>query len=94
MVAAALAVVASPLASSEPDGLERVAADHGFEKTTQEHLFEDGPVAGYRLEGVPDTGRAEALAALAGVLVTFTLGVGLLALLRRRAGARDRGDPS
>ena len=94
VVAGALASFVGPLASSEPDGLARVAATYGFDKTEERHPLSEGPVAGYKLDGVRDAAGATALAALAGVLVTFALGVGFFTLLRRRARSRARGGPS
>ena len=46
-VAFALAFFVSPYASSEPDGLERVAIDNGFADQAQEHALADGPLADY-----------------------------------------------
>jgi hypothetical protein len=44
-VAIALGVLVSPFASSEPDGLERVATDHGFVEKARSHA-NYGPLAG------------------------------------------------
>ena len=68
-VAVVLAVAVARLASSSPDGLNRVAADKGF--AASQHAHRGG--LGY---GAP-------LAALAGTLGVFALGSGL-ALARRR----------
>jgi cobalt/nickel transport protein len=80
-----VAIFLSPLASSNPDGLNRVAADHGFEKRAAE-----SPVAhklpfysvfeAYALRGVPDA-IATPLAGGVGTLVTFGLAWGAGKLL-------------
>jgi hypothetical protein len=90
LLALVLALAAGGLASSAPDGLEKVAEETGFLETAREHLFADGPLADYTVKGV--AGRLGAgLAGLLGVLLTFALGLGLFALVRRR-GRRPGGD--
>jgi cobalt/nickel transport protein len=84
-VALLIAVFLSPFASSNPDGLDRAAQDHGFEKNAVESpvshqlpfygLFDE-----YVLRGVPKT-IATPLAGLAGTLVTFGLAWGAGKLL-------------
>ncbi len=84
---AALAVAAflSPLASPSPDGLERVAEDHGFAgraRTWLTTLFPD-----YTIPGLSHPALATALAGIAGTLLTLAAGWGLAALLNRRKQA-------
>ena len=79
-VAVALVVFVAPLASTAPDGLEKVSADTGIDAGATEHHLADGPFA-----SLP-TG----LAGIAGVAATFVVGAGLLWLVRRR---RDRAGP-
>jgi hypothetical protein len=78
-IAIGLAAVASPFASSSPDGLERVAADNAF-AARAEH---DGPALDYAAPGVDDARVAPALAGFAGTLLVFTVGAGLAAVIRR-----------
>jgi cobalt/nickel transport protein len=47
LVAIGLAMLVSGLASSSPDGLNKVAEDHGLAANASQHLFENGPLAGY-----------------------------------------------
>ena len=89
-VAIALATVVSPWASSEPDGLTKVAREQGFASTEKEHALDDGPVAGYEVEGVQDEGTSKALSGLLGVGTTFLVGAGLFAVVRGR-GRREAG---
>jgi hypothetical protein len=90
-VAAALAFFVSPQASSEPDGLDRVATDEGFADQESNHALDDTPTAGYEVRGVDDDRLSTGLAGLIGVGVTFVLAGGVF-LVVRRAGAR-RGSP-
>jgi cobalt/nickel transport protein len=88
-IALLVAVFLSPFASSNPDGLDRVAQDHGFDKSATENpvshslpfhsVFDE-----YALRGVPET-IATPLAGLAGTLVTFGLAWGAGKLLVRRS---------
>ena len=88
--AAALVVVVAPLASSEPDGLERVAVDNGFAEQEEDHALSDAPTAGYAVDGVDDDRLGAGLAGLVGVAATFALTGGVF-LLVRRSGRRGGG---
>jgi hypothetical protein len=88
-VAAALALFASPLASSDPDGLERVATDKGFVERAEDHALGDSPVADYSVEGIENDRIATGLSGLAGVLITFAVGSALFWQLRRRRARRE-----
>ena len=85
LAAVVLVVFVAPLASTNPDGLERVAADTGFAVTAEEPVF-GGPLAGYRLAGVESEAVGTAVSGLVGVVVTFAIGmIGLGAIRRRRS---------
>lgn len=96
VVALLLAGVVSFYASSAPDGLDRVAADHGIAETEREHDAAGGPLADYRARGIGDDRLATAVAGVTGALVVLGLFGGLTFLLRRRAAAdaRDDADPA
>jgi cobalt/nickel transport protein len=84
-IALLIAIFLSPFASSDPDGLDRAAQDHGFDQTAVEsHFSHKLPFYGlfdeYALRGVPET-IATPLAGLAGTLVTFGLAWGAGKLL-------------
>ena len=71
-VAFALAFVVSPHASDQPDGLNRVAIDAGFDTTEEPHALDDTPTAGYALREVvrltiKHRGIGEAVKVIAGV---------------------------
>jgi len=95
LVAIGLAMLVSGFASSSPDGLNKVAEDHGFAANAKEHLFENGPLAGYAVKGVNGDRLSTGLSGLIGVLVTFGVGLALFALLRAmRSGGHDRSEPT
>jgi len=90
-VAVGLATAASPFASSSPDGLERVAGDHGFIDDGRLHAVQDeSPIPDYAMPGVDNPRVATGLAGFVGTLVVFGLAYGAGAVLRRR----DRPGPA
>jgi cobalt/nickel transport system permease protein len=92
-LAVVLALLISPHASSEPDGLGRVAIDEGFERAEEPHALADLPTAGYAIRSVDDHGLSTGLAGLLGVAATFAITGGLFLLLRRSAAATRRQAP-
>jgi hypothetical protein len=82
IVALGLAFFVSPLASSSPDGLNKVAADQGFDDEERSPTLEEGPLAGYGVKGVDDEGLSTGLAGVIGVAMTFGIGLILFAGLR------------
>ena len=82
LVAAALALFLSPFASSNPDGLERVANDRGFATSERDHAFEDGPISDYSVRGVSNERVGTGIAGLIGVILTFGIGTLLFGALR------------
>lgn len=79
---ALLLALASPLASSAPDGLERVADDVGFLDRAREAFFRVLP--DYSIPGVRSSALSTVLAGVVGVLVVFVIGFGLARLLRKK----------
>ncbi|MCJ7726238.1 MAG: PDGLE domain-containing protein [Acidimicrobiia bacterium] len=73
----------SLLASGEPDGLERVSIDQGFDDAAQAPSL-DSPLADYAVEGVENSGLSTALAGIVGVVVTLLLTVGILKIVQHR----------
>jgi hypothetical protein len=82
-IAVALAFLVAPEASSEPDGLEKVAIDEGFVDGAQDHDLADSPTADYGVSGVDDARISTGLAGVIGIGVTFLVAGGLLLLVRR-----------
>jgi hypothetical protein len=81
LVGLGLALLVSPLASSAPDGLEKVAEEEGFAEAADPQL--DAPRAG------------TAVAGPVGVLVTFGVGLALFGTVRvvRARAAASSGSP-
>lgn len=80
-IAAAVVVVLAPLASSDPDGLERVAGDQGFLENARDAVYSIIP--DYTIPGI-DGNLSTILAGLIGVVLVFGLMVILGRVLARR----------
>jgi cobalt/nickel transport system permease protein len=79
-----LAGFVSFYASASPDGLEKVAQDHGIDKKTEEHATSDSPLADYGVKDVGDARLSGGLAGVIGVGVTVVAGSGVFWAVRRR----------
>jgi len=77
LAALLVAGVLSGFASGDPDGLERVSIDQGFDETAQDHALADSPLAGYAVEGVEDGRLSTGLAGVIGVALTLAISAGL-----------------
>lgn len=90
-IAVGVGTAVAPLASSQPDGLEKVAEEKAFAETGRAHaVHNSSPIPDYAFPGVANERVATGLAGFVGSLGVFAL-MSLLALgLRRRA----RGRPS
>jgi cobalt/nickel transport system permease protein len=90
-VAAVIALLLSPFASTLPDGLERVAIDTGFfYKGTG--LFA-ALIPDYSVPGLKNEWLATGLAGVIGVLLTVTIAFGVASITKRRsARAVGRGN--
>jgi ABC-type Fe3+ transport system permease subunit len=71
VIAAALVVILAPLASSDPDGLERVATDAGFIERAQN--FFSGLLSGYKIPGIDDPVVSTILSGLLGIAIVVAL---------------------
>lgn len=96
-VAAALLILlvaggASYYASSDPDGLEYVAAETGFGESAEESATADSPLADYQTRGVDDERLGGAVAGVVGVAVVALLGGVLFWALGRRSDSEDVTD--
>ncbi|MFC1985080.1 PDGLE domain-containing protein [Chloroflexota bacterium] len=69
----------APLASSSPDGLERVAEDKGFIDLAQEAPFQ--VIADYVFPGIGNEALATILAGIIGTLILFSVVYALAWLL-------------
>lgn len=91
-----LAGFVSFYASADPDGLEKVATDHGIDEKAEEHGLAGSPLADYGVEDVDDARLSGGLAGVIGVGVTVVAGSGVFwAVRRRRTGEEaEAADPS
>lgn len=79
LIALAVALM-SPLASSSPDGLERVAEEKGFIEAAQEAPY--GVIPDYVFPGVGNEVVATIVAGIVGVFTLFGFAYGIARLLR------------
>jgi cobalt/nickel transport system permease protein len=100
LVALALAAFASPFASTEPDGLNQVAADHRFDSSARESATARSPLAHYSVRHIDDERTTKGLAGIIGVMITLVVAAvvfgGLWLVVRRRSGpatARSQKNP-
>ena len=81
VICLALATI-SPLATSAPDGLEKVAEDKGFIDVAQGAPFEI--VADYAFPGIENEAMATILAGWLGTILLFGIAYGLAWLIKSR----------
>jgi cobalt/nickel transport protein len=83
-VALIIAVLLSPFASSDPDGLERVAEDKGYLEEGFSYL--QSPIPDYLFPGIENEKLATAAAGFVGTALTFgvMLGLGKLVVSRNK----------
>lgn len=93
-VAIGLATAASPFASSAPDGLNKVAEQHGFsDRGRLHHVQERSPIPGYAFPGIGDARVAKGLAGFVGTLAVFGLASAIAIAARRRRAVPPRARP-
>jgi hypothetical protein len=85
LILALFLAILSPMASSSPDGLERVAEDKGFIDVALAPFFNIFP--DYVIPGVTNKVLSIILAGLSGTLILFGIGYGLAKLLRTKSEA-------
>ena len=88
LVALLVAGVLSGFASGDPDGLERVSIDQGFDEAAADHALADSPLADYAVGGVEDGRLSTGLAGIIGVAVTLALSATLFYGIRLYGRAR------
>ncbi len=94
VVALVLAFGVSRWASSQPDGLERVATDHGIDTDVDDHAMAGSPLADYSAAGVDDEGLGTGVAGVVGVVVVFTLAGGTAWVAGRARRGRAAAHPT
>ena len=92
MIAALVLVIfVAPIASSDPDGLERVAVDQGFNSTAEDSAIGDSPLADYGVAGVEDDRTGTVVAGVIGTVLVFAVGTGLFLAVRRKRAEPTAG---
>jgi cobalt/nickel transport system permease protein len=86
-IAALIVLLLAPLASPHPDGLERVAEDHGFLAQAQGALYAILP--DYTVPGLDDPVITTIVAGLIGLVIVFLAMWGLGTLITRRRQTAD-----
>jgi cobalt/nickel transport system permease protein len=94
IVIAVIVVLLSPLASTNPDGLNRVAMDLGFLQTTQAHHISTSLLPGYQIPGVGFTPLSRILAGGIGVLIVLLGGIFLGRLIQKRRTPNEPAEAS
>jgi hypothetical protein len=89
LVALVLAGLGSYYASSQPDGLEKVAGDKGINAQEKDHALKDSPLGDYGIKGVDNARVSGGLAGVIGVAAVLALGGGLFWGLRRRGTVQE-----
>ncbi len=82
-IAVAIVVFLAPLASPDPDGLNKVAQDAGFLEKAQN--FFRGLLSGYGIPGVGDPTVSKVLSGLLGIAIVTIVILVLGRLLARRS---------
>lgn len=82
VLALALAAFVSPFASSAPDGLERVAEDHGI-VAAERPVWTGAVLPNYQTPGMAHQGVATGMAGVIGTFVVFVIALGVGRLLGR-----------
>lgn len=83
-IAAGIVVILAPLASPDPDGLERVAEDHGFIGMAQN--FFSGLLGDYAIPGIDDPTLSTILSGLLGIAIVVAFVFVLGRVVARRRG--------
>ncbi|MCT2590987.1 energy-coupling factor ABC transporter permease [Streptomyces sp. N2-109] len=91
-VSLVLAGFVSFYASSDPDGLEKVATDKGIDKEAEDHWLGDWPLADYGVEDITGARLSGGLAGVIGVGVTVAAGSGVFWAVRRRRNSAQSAD--
>ena len=84
IIAVVIAFFLSPLASSWPDGLERVAHDYGFIARSEQGSVLKAPIPDYVFPGLKNGKMATSISGLLGTVIIFVVGCTLAFFLKKR----------
>ncbi|MDD5313281.1 MAG: PDGLE domain-containing protein [Dehalococcoidia bacterium] len=82
LAVALLLAIISPIASSFPDGLEKVAQDHEFAEKAGTSPF--SVMSNYIFPGIENEALATVLAGVLGTIILFSLGFGIASILKSK----------
>lgn len=85
LVSLAIAGVLSYYASSQPDGLEKVAEDKGFLDTAKDSVNAGTPLADYGITGLENERLSVGLSGIIGVIVTLIVAFAIFKTLAKKA---------
>lgn len=91
LVTLLLAGLVSYYASSSPDGLNKVAADHGLADKQKDSATASSPLADYSTKDVGNERLSGGLAGVAGVAVVLVIAGGIAFVVRRRSPDANEG---
>jgi cobalt/nickel transport protein len=84
LVSLAIAGVLSYYASSQPDGLEKVAEDKGFLDTAKDSANAGTPLADYGITGLENERLSVGLSGIIGVIVTLIVAFAIFKTLAKK----------
>ena len=84
LVSLAIAGVLSYYASSQPDGLEKVAEDKGFLDTAKDSVNAGTPLADYGITGLENERLSVGLSGIIGVIVTLIVAFAIFTTLAKK----------
>jgi cobalt/nickel transport protein len=84
IIAVIVAFFLSPLASSWPDGLEKVAHDYGFIAKDELVSVLKSPIPDYVFPGLKNEKLATSISGLLGTVIIFGIGCTLAFFLKKR----------
>lgn len=90
LLLALILVIASPLASAHPDGLEWVAAQGGFLEATREPVY--NLIPDYLLPGISNQALATVLAGVIGVMIVLIVASAIAYTQRAHQGSKSRAE--
>ncbi len=85
LAATVLAGVVSYYASSNPDGLEKVAEDEGFLDTAKDSAVANSPLADYSVAGIDNERLSVGTSGVIGVIVTALVAIVLFNLVKSKS---------
>lgn len=83
VIAALVVIILAPLASSDPDGLDRVSEDKGFAEQGKESSYSFLP--DYSVPGIDDERATVIISGLIGVAIVFVLTMAFGAYVRQQS---------